>query len=375
VPGHGAARLASLTGDCAITSIPRFYKTRQPAGLATRFSTTMITSYNGQSGCMCEPPTESLRGGSDLARARKWLCVRIVQAMVEVVCEVSFASASIAAVCSRAKVSGRAFYEAFDSREECFLAALDEGHRRARVAVERASANSESWLDAVRNALVELLALFDREPQLARVCIVESLAAGRWALERREQHVASLFASMLVQWGPLTPPRAYPLANEAVIASVLGVVQHHLLAAQSESLTGLLGPLMGLAASPYLDTQAIAQEVQRCGALARRLLAERDAEAPPQARPGFEMPALLRHPKSHRARDCMRYVAGHPGVSNRQIARAVGIRSDTQISTMLARLARAGLVHKQVVAPGRPNSWSFTPYGVAAARALEADWG
>jgi AcrR family transcriptional regulator len=310
------------------------------------------------------------------ARAPALRRARIVQAMVQLACERGFAGASVAAVCARARVSGNAFYEAFDTREACFLEALDEGHRRASLAVERVFADSGSWLDGVRMSLVELLSLFDDEPQLARVCIVESLAAGSWALERRQQHIVSLMHSIVGRWGDLAPREPHAFANEGVTAAVLGVIQHHLLAGRPEPLRGLLGPLMGLVAAPYMDPQSVAQEVERAGAIARHLLAEvsRRRSAQPQ-RNGEDVPEALRRPRAHRARASVRYLANHPGASNREIARAVGIARDTQISTMLARLVKAGLLEKRTAKPGGANSWTLTRCGQAAVQALETDRG
>ncbi|HTA15818.1 MAG TPA: hypothetical protein VK781_13265 [Solirubrobacteraceae bacterium] len=297
---------------------------------------------------------------------------RIMRAMVQAVCEEGFAGVSVASLRVRSKVSGRALYEAFDSRESCFLAVLDEGHRRASEVVSQAFEQTHGWLEGVRAALAGLLRLFDAEPGLARVCIVESLAAGPWALERREQHVAALTLRMAGYWGELAPQEPHPFANEGVVASVLGVIQNHLLAERPEPLVGMLGPLMGLVLAPYLDGQAVAEEVERSGALAQRLLGANDRAGEPQADAhGQELPELLRNPRASRKRECVRYLASNPGASNRQIARAVGVSHDPQISTLLARLAGAGLVAKRATGRGGPNEWTLTPSGVAAAGRLD----
>jgi AcrR family transcriptional regulator len=299
---------------------------------------------------------------------------RIVRAMVEVVCEREngFAGASVAAVCARAKVSGGAFYEAFDSRESCFLAALDEGHRCATALVTEAFERADSWHEGVRLAQAELLMFFDREPQLARVCVVESLAAGPWALERREQHVAALTQMIIGYSDPQAPQEPHPFAGEGVTASTLGVIQNHLLADRPEPLIALLGPLMGLAMAPYLDTEAVAEEVDYSERLATELQSGRGTGAIPDAAGDLQLPEVLRHPRAHRLRECILYVSEHPSSSNRQIAKGVGIARDTQISTTLARLARLGLVSKRGERPGGPNAWTLTARGVAVARTLGA---
>jgi AcrR family transcriptional regulator len=285
---------------------------------------------------------------------------RIVQAMVHVVCERNgFADVLVTAVCARAGLSRRLFYDTFDSRESCFLAALDVGYSRAYQAVADGFAGADFWLDGVRLALAELLVLFDTEPQLARVCIVESLAAGPWALQRREQHVAKLTRVIVSHWGTLAPREPHPFANEGVVASVLGIIQSHLFAKRSEPLSALLGPLMGLAVAPYLDANAVAAEVERSGDLARELLARRSRAASQRQTDEAELPGLLLDPRAHRARECVLYLAEHPGASNSEVARALGIVSHTQISTLLAQLARLGLAYKKPTRRGHPNAWSL----------------
>lgn len=315
-------------------------------------------------------------GNGHTERILEILRMQLVRAMVEVACEQGFGGASIALVCERAGVSRRAFQRAFDSRESCFLAALDEGHRCASSLVSHAFARCDGWLEGVRTALAELLLFFDASPQLAHVCIVESLTAGPWALERREQHVAALTQLIVSSWesSGLEEPRPY--TNAAVVMSVLGVIQSHLLAERREPLVGLLGPLMGLVGAPYLRADEVTEEVRKAGALAERLR-EQAHGAGAKGKPPLgldacleSIPSALRDPRARRARGCLLYVAQHPGASNRQIATSVGVTSHTQISGLLGRLARMGLIDKQAGQPGRPNAWSATDEGRRIAASL-----
>jgi AcrR family transcriptional regulator len=295
---------------------------------------------------------------------------RIVAAMVEVVCEQGFSGASLARVCARAKLSRQAFYDTFDSRESCFLAVLDEGRDRVGRVVSEAFEGADCWLDGVRTALAGLLMFFDAEPGLARVCVVESLATAPWALERRERHVSSLTRLIVEHWGALGPEEPYPFANAGVIVSVLGTIQGHLSTKDPKPLVALLGPLMGQVASPYMDASAVAEEVERSRKIARELPAMPGSCRRVPAEDVVELPDLLLDSRAHRARESVLYVAEHPGSSNRQIARAVGINHDTQISTMLARLSAAGLLRKDKAKPGGPNAWVLTRHGLSIARRL-----
>jgi AcrR family transcriptional regulator len=290
--------------------------------------------------------------------------------MVSVVYERGFAGASVASVCARAKVSHRSFYEAFEGREACFLAVLDEGYWQTREVISQAFEQAESWRDGVQAALAGLLVLFDTQPRLARVWLIESLAGGGWALERREQNIAALRRMIVEYWRPPAGAGSHPLAAAGVMAAVLGIIQAHLITARQEPLVTLLGPLMGLATAPYLDTHGVLHEVERGAALAQRLVgAPRTSESPYRPH-GFELPAVLGNPNAHRARRCVLHLAEHPGCSNSEVASAVGITSHAQASMLLARLARAGLLLKQPGRPGQANAWSLTPQGGHAAQAL-----
>jgi AcrR family transcriptional regulator len=64
--------------------------------------------------------------------------VRILLAMVEVAAERGAGAASVAHIVARAGVSRRTFYDLFEDREDCFLAAFDEVIARASAPVLKA---------------------------------------------------------------------------------------------------------------------------------------------------------------------------------------------------------------------------------------------
>jgi AcrR family transcriptional regulator len=296
--------------------------------------------------------------------------------MVSIVCERGFAAASVTAVSARAKVSRQTFYDAFETREDCFLAVLDEGYAQAVSLVSRAFQDArrrhegpDATLAGLRGALMALLSFFDSQPRLARAWLVESLAAGAWALERRERHVTALTRLIVESHSVRVEP--HPLASTGAMASVLGIIQSHLIARNPEPLLTLLGPLMGVVVAPYLEPPVVIAEIARGEVLAQKLLAEHTSR-PRQADDGDPgVPRLLCDARARRARDCLRHLAEHPGASNRQVAAAVGIARDSHISTLLARLHRMGLVVKSKGRPGAPNAWSLSPYGLEVARALQ----
>jgi DNA-binding MarR family transcriptional regulator len=66
-------------------------------------------------------------------------------------------------------------------------------------------------------------------------------------------------------------------------------------------------------------------------------------------------------------------IAEHPGTSNRQVGRVAGIDDPGQISKLLARLQKIGLIEK--TAPpvkGASNAWALTGKGAEVQRAIAA---
>ncbi|HUA75035.1 MAG TPA: helix-turn-helix domain-containing protein [Solirubrobacteraceae bacterium] len=58
-------------------------------------------------------------------------------------------------------------------------------------------------------------------------------------------------------------------------------------------------------------------------------------------------------------------IAGRPGMSNSEIRERVGITDPGQISKLLSRLARHGLIENTGAGPSRgmSNAWQLTPAG------------
>jgi AcrR family transcriptional regulator len=113
---------------------------------------------------------------------------RIHQAMMEVVSERGYPETRVVDVIGVAGVSRKTFYELFDSKEDCFLAAYDVllGNlwREASEAFE--SRPGAAWAERAGAALEALLEHLSQHPEEARFAIVEVLAAGPKALARRD---------------------------------------------------------------------------------------------------------------------------------------------------------------------------------------------
>ena len=132
---------------------------------------------------------------------------RILDATARVVAEIGYQDATVAKILDRARISKLTFYELFDNKEQCFLAAYDEAVAQALGRIERACAaeaqgSPAQRLDAAIDALLGFLA---EEPDVARLCVIEVLAAGPAGRQRRAatmDRLAELMAALLSEARP-----------------------------------------------------------------------------------------------------------------------------------------------------------------------------
>lgn len=293
--------------------------------------------------------------------------------MVAVICERGYAQTTVTEVCGRARISRATFYQEFANLRECFLAVIDAGYGRAEALIVEAFEQESEWRDGLRAALASVLTEMDAGPALAQACLIEALAAGGWALERREWRSAALTEAIVARWP--VPPGAHSvrLAAPGVMESMLGLIRAHLLGGSEQPAITLLGQLMGLIVNVYQDARAATAEIGRCEVVIRRTLASYQAREQNVEGPSEEpvpIPVALRDPRAHRLRGCLLYLLDNPGASNREVGQAVGVARDDQISATLTRLGRSGLLVKHRERPGSANAWMLSPEGEKVARTL-----
>jgi AcrR family transcriptional regulator len=276
-------------------------------------------------------------------------------------------------------VSRRTFYELFANREEC-LAGVLEGMVGV-IARELAGARLEglAWRERVRCGLWAILSLFDREPALARVCVVGALGGSPAVLERREQLLAVLAG--VVDEGRLQGARGRdctPLTAEGLVGAAFAIVHARVLCGgrvqgggargERAPLKGLLGDLMGMIVLPYLGPAAARRELARPAPVSVGGVIEPAGRVMGDPLDGVTMRLTYRTTKVLEA------VAEVAGANNRQVAKRAGISDQGQVSKLLARLERLGLLENtsEGHAKGEPNAWSLTAKGDRVVRSIRA---
>jgi AcrR family transcriptional regulator len=290
--------------------------------------------------------------------------LRILRAMSEVAAQRGAGAVTVAHIVARAGISRRTFYDLFADREACFLAAFQEALSQASATVLPAWERAGSWRERVRGALWATLVFFDSHPAAARLCVIEALAAGPRALERRQELVRRLV--LAVDEGRAEVPKSArqppPLTADGVVGAVLSVIHSRLLASRREPLAGLLGELMGMVALPYLGPAGARREMER----------PTPPSLPTQAETRSDPLGGLDMRITYRTVRVLMTIAATPGASNRQVAAAAGISDQGQVSKLLARLLQLGLARNDGIgaAKGAPNAWFLTDRGQQIERAI-----
>jgi AcrR family transcriptional regulator len=303
-------------------------------------------------------------GRAQLAEIQR---ARIVAAMVEVVAERGVGNATVARVVARSGVSRRTFYEHFEDREGCFLAAFEHAVARIAATVVPAYRSAGAWRERVRAALAALLEALAYERGAGRLAIVEALGAGPAALERRGRVLAEVIAAVDRDGREAargeTPP---PLSAEGAVGGAFALIHARMAEPGGAPPIDLLGALVATVVLPYLGPAAARRELE-LPAPAPRVGASR-----PPADPLRRLDMRLTY-RTLRVLHAVGELA-EQGVdpSNRRVADAAGIRDQGQISKLLARLLQLGLVHNTADprVKGEPNAWALTERGEQVRGAL-----
>jgi AcrR family transcriptional regulator len=283
---------------------------------------------------------------------------RLVAAMGELVAEVGPAAVGVHHVCQRAGMSRRTFYDHFEDRDACFLDALREASGRLLAHVEEAvDAADPEWEARAVAATSALIGALDADRVLAQLCVVSALGGGDEAVALRREVLGRIVALLHD-----APASAAP--TELVLAGALGgvwdLVHRRLTDAPDGSLADLDEAAAFLMLAPFVGRrQAVARGIGGTNAYVMRWT--------PAVAAGPDEPGLM---VTELTGQTLQFLAGHPGAANVDIARAVDVRHESQMSRHLGRLERAGMVrHRR---EGRANAWRLTARGKEAVRALPA---
>ncbi len=303
---------------------------------------------------------------------------RILTAMVVLVRERGVAGVTVAHVVARSGVSRRTFYELFEDREACFLAAFEHGVAQIAERVLPAYTAGLTWRERVRAGLAALLGFIDEQPAIGGLCVVDALAGGPAVLECRARAIEILIDAVHEGRGEVGAARRVGarggraprrLVAEGVVGAVMSVLHSRLSAREPEGLAKLLNPLMAMVVLPYLGVEAAERELAVRAPRARRPTGLGVAGDPLH---NLDMRLTYRTVRVLLAVAELGAQESNP--SSRQVADASGVIDPGQMSKLLRRLEHLGLIAN--IAPpscrGKPNAWTLTTKGRQVEQAIRA---
>lgn len=191
------------------------------------------------------PPGRHGLSRAEVARSQR---ERILRAIAEAVAELGYVMTPVAEVLRRAGVSRETFYEHFENKQQCFLAAYDASANTLLDALRdeaRSTSSDDGVADKLERLLARYLEVMAREPAMAHTFLVEVYAAGPAALARRVE-VQTRFSDLVARIVGAGDAHER-FACEAMVAATSALVTQRVCAGRSSELEQLHAPLVRFA--------------------------------------------------------------------------------------------------------------------------------
>jgi AcrR family transcriptional regulator len=185
---------------------------------------------------------------------------RMLAAVAEVCSASGYVAMSVEDIVVTSGVSRRTFYDNFRGKQDAYLAAYDEVTKQLLDRVSDAYRDADGLVAKVRDSLATFLDFVADEPAFADMCIVEVMAAGPNAIERRNRTMAA-FAELIEQAAAAELPKSKlppSLTAETLVGGIYEVVYARVLQGHGEQLPALLPDLLFSVLLPYLGRETAA---------------------------------------------------------------------------------------------------------------------
>lgn len=190
---------------------------------------------------------------------------RLIAGLAESVARHGYDGTTVETITREAAVSRRTFYEHFQTREECFLAAYDAVIERLRERLQAAFDSEADWPTQIRAGIAAMLDFLVAEPALARLAMVEPFVAGPSILERYDAAVQAFVPFFRAGRERLPDPDSLPeTTEETLVGGIMSLITRRVMSGDAERLDELLPDLTEFALTPYLG----AAEAERLAARA-----------------------------------------------------------------------------------------------------------
>jgi AcrR family transcriptional regulator len=178
---------------------------------------------------------------------------RLIAGLAAAVAQKGYAGVTLTDITREAKVSRRVFYANFGSKEECFLAAFEVVVTHLRELIAAAAEPIPDWPHQAIAATGAVLRFLASEPDLARLCLVESRSAGPAVTARFNETVGEIVPLLRLGRSDRGGDRPLPESTEdSTIGSLVSLAFRKAAAGEADRLHESLCDCAELVLAPYL---------------------------------------------------------------------------------------------------------------------------
>jgi AcrR family transcriptional regulator len=200
------------------------------------------------------PPAPAAFLASDDKRSR------VLGSVVHLTLDEGYAGLTDPQIAQFAGISTEAFHKQFASKEECFLAVLDEFAAEAFDTVRAAVADPSSWPQAVHRAVTAFIEYFAAHPALIRMACIDVFEVGPGMVDRMAGLLDG-FSKRLSESAP-EPRRGPALVAEAVTGAVWGIVSSYASNDRLRYLPCLIDQLTFVVLAPYVGPKMALETIE-----------------------------------------------------------------------------------------------------------------
>jgi AcrR family transcriptional regulator len=185
---------------------------------------------------------------------------RLLAAITHEVAANGYRATTVTAINKNASVSTRDFYALFKTKEECFLTAFDAVRDHLAELISEAAAGERDWPHQAIATLRAALDFFAAHPDLARLCLLESVSATPAIAIRYREAVLDCVPALERGRAELADPDALlPDAETSIVGGAASLATRMIVAGETDKLGDLLPDLTEFVLGPYLGAERAAE--------------------------------------------------------------------------------------------------------------------
>ena len=200
-----------------------------------------------------EPPTPAAFLARDDKRAR------VLGSVVHLTLDEGYSHLTDPQIAQFAGVSTEAFHKQFPSKEECFLAVLDEFVREGLDAVSASFDDVTTWPDGVYRAMAAFVEYLVSHEALLRIAFIDLFEVGPGIIGRMTRSVDG-FTKFLTEHGP-EARRGPNVAAEAVTGALWAIIASYVAGGRLARLPCLVDHLTFTVLAPYIGPKAAVEAI------------------------------------------------------------------------------------------------------------------